>query len=141
MIMGGGGVGKTYIYRCLYHYARWKGLEAQNAAFAGIAANLLPHGRTMHNLFVLPVPLLKDSSSSIEHNTKAARELTNSSYILIDEVPAAHRFAMECGNRKMKELKGFNIEPEKEDLFGDHAIFMGKLPVYLCRYSICNIVF
>jgi hypothetical protein len=111
----------------LYHYSRWKGLgDGLNAAFSGIAATILPRGRTVHNLFGLPVPLYKDSNSSIEHNTRAARALINSSYILIDEVPAAHRFAMEAGNRKMKELKGYRIIPENEDLFGDHSILMGK---------------
>jgi hypothetical protein len=75
MILGPGGVGKSYIYTMLYHYARWKGLEdGLNAAFSGIAATILPGGRTVHNLFGLPVPLYKDSSSSIEHNTKAARD-------------------------------------------------------------------
>jgi hypothetical protein len=45
---------------------------------------------------------------------------------LIDEAPAAHKFAMEIGSQKMKELKGYRPKPEYENLFGNHAIFMGK---------------
>jgi hypothetical protein len=124
---GGGGVGKTFIYKALYYYAQWKKLLGHNSAFSGIAANLLPNGRTLHNLAGLPVPVYRDSNSSIEQGSKAARELAQSNYILIDEAPMVPCNALDCVNRKMKELKGFPIEPEQDAPFGDHAVILGEI--------------
>jgi len=124
-LAGAGGTGKTFIYTALDHYARWKGLLGHNTAFSGIAANLLPRGRTVHNLFGLPIRLQRDSNSAIELGTKAARELAGSTYVLIDEAPMLPKHALECANRKMKEIEGFAIEPESEDPFGNHAIILG----------------
>jgi hypothetical protein len=125
-VAGGGGTGKTFIYTALDHYARWKGLLSHNTAFSGIAANLLPRGRTVHNLFGLDLLLQNNSSSKIELNTKAARELRDSAYILCDEAPMLPRYALECGNRKMKEIEKFDKNaPESRDPFGNHAVFLG----------------
>jgi PIF1-like helicase len=124
-LAGAGGVGKTFIYTALNHYARWKGLLGHNSAFSGIAATLLPRGRTVHNLFGLPIPILRDSNSAIELGTKAARELKNSAYVLIDEAPMLPKHALECANRKLKEIERLAIYPESEDPFGNHAIILG----------------
>ena len=124
-IAGPGGSGKTYVYTALDHYARWKGHQNFNTAFSGIAANLLPRGRTVHNLFGLPIRLQHDSSSAIELGTKAARDLADSAYILCDEAPMLPRYALECGNRKMKEIEKFPIKPESTDPFGHHALILG----------------
>lgn len=134
-ITGAGGTGKTFVYTALDHYARWKGLLGHNCAFSGIAANLLPRGRTAHSLFGLPIRLQHDSSSTIELGTKAARTLAESAYILIDEAPMLPRYALECGNRKMKSIEKFNVkDPENQDPFGNHAVvlcgdFCQTLPV------------
>jgi hypothetical protein len=62
-IDGIGGSGKTYVYNTLYHLL--KGLQKKIilCAFTGVAAILLPEGRTCHKLFGLPVPLHVDSTS------------------------------------------------------------------------------
>jgi PIF1-like helicase len=120
-IAGAGGVGKTYIYIALYHYSRWKGYSGHNTSYSGIAANLLPEGRTLHNLFKLPVPVHADSNSSIEPGKKEATDLIESDYILIDEAPTVPKYAIEIASRKLQELS----KTWKKRPFADHLIIMG----------------
>jgi hypothetical protein len=120
-IAGAGGVGKTYIYVALYHYSRSKGYIGHNTSYSGIAANLLPGGRTLHNLFKLDVPVHSDSNSRIEPGKKEATDLIESDYILIDEAPTVPKYALEIASKKMQEL----IKNRKNKPFADHLIIMG----------------
>lgn len=70
-------------------------------ASTGIAATILPCGRTWHSLWKLPVPLLSDSESSV----KRSRELEEVSVIILDEAPMMSRFGLEAAERKIRELK------------------------------------
>jgi PIF1-like helicase len=124
-ILGAGGVGKTYIYVALYHYSRWQGYSGHNTSYSGIAANLLPNGRTLHNLFKLPVPVHADSNSSIEPGRKEAVDLIASDYILIDEAPTVPKYAIEIASRKLQELNKNQRHPRKNQPFADHLIIMG----------------
>eukprot|EP00959_Pyramimonas_sp_CCMP1952_P226525 4736585-Pyramimonas_sp.AAC.1 len=55
-IDGPAGTGKTHVYRKILHYVRMTGRIALAVAMSGIAALLLPGGRTAHSRFRLPVP-------------------------------------------------------------------------------------
>ena len=46
-------------------------------AFTGIAAILLPQGKTIHKTFKLPFPLHHDSTSNIKIQSKEAEKLKN----------------------------------------------------------------
>ena len=46
-------------------------------AFRGIVAILLPHGKTVHKTFSMPVPLFYDSVSNIKNQSKDAEYLKN----------------------------------------------------------------
>lgn len=63
-IDGPGGSGKTFIYNTIYHLLKSKGYKIATMAFTGIAAILLPQGRTMHKVFGMPVPIFADSTSN-----------------------------------------------------------------------------
>ncbi|XP_048511133.1 uncharacterized protein LOC125500940 [Athalia rosae] len=65
-IDGPGGSDKTYIYKIIWHLLKAKGKNVITMAFTGIAATLLPQGRTVHKTFGLPVPLHSDSTSSVK---------------------------------------------------------------------------
>jgi len=60
-IDGPGGSGKTFIYTTLYYLLKSKSKIVNTMAFTGIAATLLPNGKTIHKIFGLPVPLFADS--------------------------------------------------------------------------------
>ncbi|XP_072069493.1 uncharacterized protein [Arachis hypogaea] len=52
---GPGGAGKTILYKAIIEYLRSKGHIALVTASSGIAATLLPGGRTAHSRFKIPI--------------------------------------------------------------------------------------
>ncbi|CAF3519622.1 unnamed protein product, partial [Rotaria sp. Silwood1] len=88
-IDGPGGTGKTYLYNTLCHLFMGEGVHVMTVAWAGIAASLLPEGRTVHSRFKLPVPILETSTSSIRPNSKEAEEIRKTEVIICDEAPMA----------------------------------------------------
>ncbi|CAF4174042.1 unnamed protein product, partial [Rotaria sordida] len=62
------GTGETYLYNILYHLFMGQGVHVMTVTWTGIAASLLPEGRTVHSRFKLPVPILETSTSSIRPN-------------------------------------------------------------------------
>jgi len=74
-IDGLGGSGKTFVYKTIYHLAKIHNKQVCTMAFTGIAATLLPAGKTVHKTFGLPVPLFADSSSNIKIQSKQAQYL------------------------------------------------------------------
>src|SRR3954470_21003873 len=89
-VEGAAGCGKTFIYNALYHWANAHGTDEDPKkfsglfmAFTGIAATLLPSGGTLHKIIGLPLNMDNDSSSNIEHNTPAAKRLTDAAFFVI----------------------------------------------------------
>lgn len=74
-IDGPGGSGKTFIYTTIYYLAKLRKKHVCTMAFTGIAATLLPHGKTIHKTFGLSVPLFVDSTSGIKIQSKEAQYL------------------------------------------------------------------
>uniref|UniRef100_A0A915E6V6 ATP-dependent DNA helicase n=1 Tax=Ditylenchus dipsaci TaxID=166011 RepID=A0A915E6V6_9BILA len=68
--------------------------KVTNTAFSGIAATLLPKGKTNHNMLKLPVPLDGHSVSRIDLNSAEARELRDVDIIVWDEAPMAPKQVM-----------------------------------------------
>jgi len=54
-IDGSGGTGKTFLYKALLAKVRSEGMIAIATATLGIAASLLPGGRTVHSRFKIPI--------------------------------------------------------------------------------------
>jgi hypothetical protein len=65
-----------------------------NTAFTGIAAILLPKGRTLHSRFGLPTPLFSDSSSSIGPGQMAWKELKEAQVFIVDEASMIPKHAL-----------------------------------------------
>ena len=66
-VNGGGGCGKTYLYGALLAFVRARQGMQNRIALAvvgsGIAATLLPGGRTAHSVFKIPVDGLDEHST------------------------------------------------------------------------------
>ncbi|KAL4609736.1 hypothetical protein ACB092_08G002900 [Castanea dentata] len=90
-VYGFGGTGKTYLYRTILSGIRSKGKIALAVASSGIAALLLPGGRTAHSRFHIPINVNDDSTCDIKQRTQAAKLLSETSIILWDEALMAHR--------------------------------------------------
>jgi len=63
--------GKTFVYKCLNNCIEM-GYDVIPVAWTGIAAMLLPGGRTVHSRFKLPLILTDTSVSSLKVNSKKA---------------------------------------------------------------------
>lgn len=68
-IDGPGGTGKTYVYWCLINNCWGLNLKVIPVAWTGIAAMLLPEGRTVHSRFKLPLQLNETSVSALKVNS------------------------------------------------------------------------
>lgn len=99
-----GGSGKTFLYNTLYYLARGHGKKISTMALTGIAGTLLPSGQTIHKTFGLPVPIFSDSNSSISNETKQSEDLLSTDLFIIDEAPAAIRYAYEIMDRLLRDL-------------------------------------
>ncbi|XP_058799201.1 uncharacterized protein LOC131668782 [Phymastichus coffea] len=87
------GSGKTFIYTSIYNLLCSKKIKVSSMAFTGIAAILLPQGKTVHKTFGLPVPMYSDSSSSITAQSKDGLLLKETKVFIWDEAPMASRYA------------------------------------------------
>src|SRR5436190_14306183 len=97
-IDGPGGSGKTYTYRTLCHLFRAHGIKYKTASWMGIAANLLPDGRTLHKTFGLPFNLDQQASSNAKANNTIGKELIDSQVLIVDEISMVPKYALEIIN-------------------------------------------
>lgn len=65
-VSGVAGTGKTHTYKYLYDSLTAKGFKVVCLAFTGVAAALLPNGKTLHSALGLPVPLTRESESRLQ---------------------------------------------------------------------------
>ncbi|XP_044010215.1 ATP-dependent DNA helicase PIF1-like [Aphidius gifuensis] len=118
-IDGLGGSGKTFVYNTIYQLLKSKGYKIATMAFTGIAAILLPQGRTMHKVFGMPVPMFADSTSNFRAQSKEARELLDYDILICDEAPMAPRYCIELADRTYRDLT------KNELPFGGKIMLMG----------------
>ncbi|XP_029172378.1 uncharacterized protein LOC114941527 [Nylanderia fulva] len=118
-IDGPGGSGKTFIYTTLYYLLKSRGKIINTMAFTGIAATLLPNGKTIHKVFGLPVPLFADSTSNIKVQSKEAENLKLVDVFIIDEAPMAPRYVLEIMDRTLRDIMQNDLH------FGGKIVLLG----------------
>jgi PIF1-like helicase/Helitron helicase-like domain at N-terminus len=120
-LQGPGGTGKTFLYKTLCHKLRGEGKTVLCVASTGIAALLLPNGRTSHSQFKIPIILNETSVSTISKNSGLARSLCSIDLVIWDEVPMQHKYCFEVVSRLLADLRSV-----KEDvLFGGVPVVLG----------------
>ncbi|XP_077201143.1 uncharacterized protein LOC143841157 [Paroedura picta] len=107
-IDGPGGTGKTYLYTTLIYTFKGLGGHVLPVASTGIAANLLPGGKTFYNQFKLLPPLTETSSSNISPDSRDATLIRTASAIIWDEATMAPRAALTAIDRLLQELMSSN---------------------------------
>lgn len=106
---GPGGSGKTFLYTTLCQILRGENKVVLPVAWTGIAANLLPGGRTAHSTFKLPVPVVETSVSSMRPSSKDADVLRKADLIIWDEVSMVPKDALAVVDRLLRDITGVNL--------------------------------
>jgi hypothetical protein len=120
MINGHGGTGKTFLYNVICSKLRSDGAIVLCIASSGIAALLLPGGRTAHSMFKIPIDnLSSDSVCCIPKNSMRADLMRVVKCIVWDEIVPQHRYAIEALDRTLRDLRD-NNEP-----FGGITLLIG----------------
>ena len=115
-----GGTGKTFLLRLLLSRVRQERKVALAVASSGIAATLLPGGRTAHSTFKLPLNIAhKDTpESTISRGTEEAAVFKHCSLIVWDECTMSHRHALEHVDCTLQDIR------ENQTIFGGVLILL-----------------
>ncbi|XP_035835338.1 uncharacterized protein LOC110865421 isoform X3 [Helianthus annuus] len=119
-VYGHGGTGKTFLWTTIISLFRSIGKIVLAVAASGIAALLLPSGRTAHSRFHIPTNLTDKSNCDIKKNTQLADLLKQTALIIWDEAPMSDRRCLECLDRTLKDILEDETRP-----FGGKSILLG----------------
>ncbi|KAL7137613.1 hypothetical protein ABFS83_10G105100 [Erythranthe nasuta] len=117
-IDGPGGTGKTFLYRALLAHLRSTKKIAIATATSGVAAAIMPGGRTAHSRFKIPTDANESSDCNISKQSGVANLLRTAKLIIWDEAPMAKRWAIE------------NVDKLFKDIMGNDEHFGGKVVVF-----------
>jgi hypothetical protein len=104
-VVGAAGAGKTFLYNTLCHASRSRELVIVCVAYSGIAAQLLPGGRTAHSTFKIPFDVFDDLTCAIPKSSALAQYLKTADLLIWDECSAQHRYAFEAVDRTLKDIR------------------------------------
>ncbi|XP_075108926.1 uncharacterized protein LOC142180758 [Nicotiana tabacum] len=113
-IDGPGETGKTFLYRALLAVVRSKGFVTLAITTSGVAASILPGGRTAHSRFKFPTEIDEQYSCNISKQISLAALIHYAKLIVWDEVSMA----------KKKVIEAFDVL--LKDLMDTKALFGGK---------------
>ncbi|XP_074362458.1 uncharacterized protein LOC141702730 [Apium graveolens] len=125
-VYGSGGCGKMFLWQTLCSRFRSEGKIVLPVAGSGIAATLLPGGRTAHSRFKIPLKLDQSSIAGIKHGTDIAELMQHTSLIIWDEAPMQHRYAIEAVDRSLRDIMAaVDVERGRRPFGGIIVVFGG----------------
>ncbi|XP_024004792.1 uncharacterized protein LOC112081952 [Eutrema salsugineum] len=145
-LYGFGGTGKTHLWKILSAAIRSKGQIVLNVASSGMAALLLPGGRTAHSRFGIPLNPYELSTCNMHPGSDLAALVAEASLIIWDKAPMMSKFCFESLDRSMRDV----IPMHKDKPFGGKVVVFGGdfrqvLPVItgggredITRTSLCS---
>ncbi|XP_075077573.1 uncharacterized protein LOC142164183 [Nicotiana tabacum] len=116
---GPGGTGKPFLYRALLATVRSMGYIALATATSGVAASILPGGRTAHSRFKIPINIDENNSCNISKECSLASLLRDAKLIVWDEVSIDKKKMLEVFDLLLKDLIDTNT------LFGGKVVVLG----------------
>ncbi|KAH0614326.1 uncharacterized protein H6S33_006212 [Morchella sextelata] len=119
-IQGPAGTGKTFLYNVICNHFRSQGKIVLCVASSGIAAQLLPGGRTSHSRFKIPIAIHEGSTCDIKRGSLLAGLIQKTALIIWDEVPMQNKYCFEAVSRTLNDICSV----------GDDCLF-GNIPVVL----------
>lgn len=110
---GPGGTGKTFVEWLCLAKTRAAGKVALAVASSGVAALLLPGGRTAHSRFKIPIDLNDDSTCNVQKQSDLAELFRHTDLIVWDEAVMQHRDCFAYVDRMLRDIRD------------DHRLFGG----------------
>ncbi|PNX58299.1 ATP-dependent DNA helicase PIF1, partial [Trifolium pratense] len=96
-----------------------------NVASSGIAALLLPDGRTAHCRFCIPINVDEYSTCTIHPNNHLAQLIAKARLIIWDEAPMMHKYCFEAIDRTLRDILTPYDERNKHIPFGGKVVVFG----------------
>ncbi|XP_073359742.1 uncharacterized protein [Aegilops tauschii subsp. strangulata] len=103
---GPGGTGKTFLYRAMLAKVRSDGKIGIATATSGVAASIMPGGRTAHSRFKIPLSCDDGASCSFTKQSGTAKLLRMASLIIWHEASMTKRQAVEALDNSMRDIMG-----------------------------------
>ncbi|KAG5532360.1 hypothetical protein RHGRI_026852 [Rhododendron griersonianum] len=116
---GPGGTGKSFLYRALLATVRSTKGIALATATSGVAASILPNGRTAHSRFKIPLERDGKITCNVGKQTGLAKLLRATSLIIWDEASMAKRQTIEALDDLLRDITEVN------SLFGGKVVVLG----------------
>ena len=125
-----GGTGKTYLFKALLAKVRSMGEIAIVTTTSGIAASILPGGRTAHSRFKIHIKLTNKSVCGFTKQSGTAELLKEAGLIIWDEVSMTKRQAMEALDRSLQDIMGCALPLGREIVVfgGDFRLALPVVP-------------
>ncbi|XP_015969322.1 uncharacterized protein LOC107492779 [Arachis duranensis] len=124
-VSGSGGTGKTYLWRTLLAKVRSEGKIAITVATSGIAALLLPGGRTAHLRFKIPLNPTEEATCDIKKGTQLAELIMQTSLIIWDEAPMTNKYCFEAVDKSLRDIMKSVREEFSAKPFGGITTVLG----------------
>ncbi|XGW02733.1 hypothetical protein V3C99_014623 [Haemonchus contortus] len=115
---GPGGSGKTYLYNTLYNIALGRRRHVICVAWTGIAANLLPRGKTVSSTFKLNIAD-ENRTSLMKRQEREAQQLMSTDMIIWDEISMAPKVALEAVDSLLRDIMQIDVP------FGGKVMVLG----------------
>ncbi|WVZ96732.1 hypothetical protein U9M48_042333 [Paspalum notatum var. saurae] len=101
---GPGGTGKTYLYKALLATLRSHGRIAVATATSGVAASIMPGGRTAHSRFKIPLAIDDGAVCSFTKQSGTTKLLQKAFLIIWDEASMTKRQAVEALDNNLRDI-------------------------------------
>ncbi|KAG5540525.1 hypothetical protein RHGRI_020666 [Rhododendron griersonianum] len=118
-IDGPGGTGKTFLYRAVLATVQSQQKIALATATSGVAASILPNGRTAHSRFKIPIATNGKLSCKVGKQTGLATLLRQTALIIWDEASMANKQSIEVLDSLLRDIT------ENDTLFGGKVVVLG----------------
>ncbi|PKA58541.1 ATP-dependent DNA helicase PIF1 [Apostasia shenzhenica] len=118
-IDGPGGTGKTFLYRALLATIRNKKEIVLATATSGVAASILPGGRTAHSRFKIPLNINEATICNVSKQSATAELLRRAKLIIWDEATMAKKCCIESLHKTLQDIM------ECDAIFGGKTIILG----------------
>ncbi|WVZ67191.1 hypothetical protein U9M48_016306 [Paspalum notatum var. saurae] len=101
---GPGGTSKTYLYKALLAVLRSQDKIVVATATSGVAASIMPGGRTAHSRFKIPLTIDDGAVCSFTKQSGTARLIQKASLLIWDEVSMTKRQAVEALDNNLRDI-------------------------------------